>query len=469
MIKGKTKIELFDAATGTKEKEYVEENLVTNATKYLLAFMNKINRQPSNEVFPIAKKALGGIMLFDSNIEEDPENIDFPSNANLVGYADRTTNTSDAMRGSLNSLETVDTDTGFVSVWDFGTSQANGEIKCICLTSAYAGANPFRNFMDNDFHVDLAYRNYPTRQTEYYPFMYRDGYLYFKRETAIWRAKYDPFKIGSVHNDTGLGNLVMEEISDVSDIDFTSDAYMLDGDDGYLYFIHFHHPWYGYSTEYRYSNYEYNNDHNEVTTLSVWKVNYADGSWKVSTEEVVELPNTNLASIDNEGAYCISQGYLYWQSYDGTGIYIINLHNWADVKLVHVGREGESQIRVNRSLRPVLAGDGVGFYYIYRVNNTDYTRVGFIFSDGSMSMSSETGGRSCDWAKTFPAAKLTMVSPNDTVSYHYGYEGIRLMAAYLGTINNLSSPVSKNSSQTMKITYTLTDEQEVNQEQAGEE
>ena len=41
----------------------------------------------------------------------------------------------------------------------------------------------------------------------------------------------------------------------------------------------------------------------------------------------------------------------------------------------------------------------------------------------------------------------------------YGYDpAVSIgMTAYLGTINNLQTPVKKTASQTMKITYTLTD------------
>ena len=45
---------------------------------------------------------------------------------------------------------------------------------------------------------------------------------------------------------------------------------------------------------------------------------------------------------------------------------------------------------------------------------------------------------------------------------YYDNDRIRTVfrAAYLGTINNLSSPITKNASQTMKVTYTLTDKED---------
>ena len=135
MIKGHTKIELFNAETGKIEKTYEKDNLVTNAVQYLIAAQNMMGKVMNQSVFPIATNALGGLMLFNNTLDEDADNIAFPSNAKLVGYGDRDSNTTDSMRGSLNSIESHATDTGYVSVWDFGTAQGNGTIKAIALTN----------------------------------------------------------------------------------------------------------------------------------------------------------------------------------------------------------------------------------------------------------------------------------------------------------------------------------------------
>lgn len=467
MLKGKTKIELFNAETGQREASFEETNLVTNAVRDLLAFMNRIDRAPSNNVFPIATNALGGIMLFDHELEEDPDKYAFPSEARLVGYSNRGVNTSDPKRGSLNSLETGRIDNGYVSVWDFGTSQANGEIAAVCLTSAYAGANPYMNFINNDFHADLDYYGDHANKYNYHPVMIRDGYMYSIRGSQIYKMPYHPQKIDSVHDSTGFGGMLPESVCDISSIKFRNMTACVDGDDGYLYFIHFHHEdydvYHGYPQYY--TNYYYENAHNNVTTLSVYTVHYGDDSWEVSGERVIELPNANLANLNNWGCMAASQGYLFWRGYDNTCIYIINLHNFADVKRIPVGDEGETQIRIGDTLRPWLAGDGIAFSYVYRVGTTDYTRVGFMFSDGSISVSKATGNFTCNNNNMSFCDGITMIVPNCAYYYSsdigYGYvEGIYLMAAYLGTINNLSSHITKNASQTMKITYTLTDEPE---------
>ena len=58
MIKGHTKIELFNADTGEREFQYEKDNLVTNAVQELIAFQTMMGRPMNNNVFPIAKNVI---------------------------------------------------------------------------------------------------------------------------------------------------------------------------------------------------------------------------------------------------------------------------------------------------------------------------------------------------------------------------------------------------------------------------
>ena len=196
--------------------------------------------------------------------------------------------------------------------------------------------------------------------------------------------------------------------------------------------------------------------------ISVRKVKYSDDSWEVGEEQVITIANADLHNCGG-GWYRMSQGYLYWVSRDNTSIYIINMSNTADVRKIEVAGANESQIRINDALRSSIKGDGVVFGYTFRVpdDTTDYVRWGIIHHDGLMTKSAATGGQTYDvWDKQ-PVYKILGVSSARRWSYPYYYRSdITLMAAYLGTINNLSSPIVKTASQTMKVTYTLTDLEE---------
>ena len=84
-----------------------------------------------------------------------------------------------------------------------------------------------------------------------------------------------------------------------------------------------------------------------------------------------------------------------------------------------------------------------------------------MYHDGLMSKDGTTGDQTYDCYDKTPICKLCYISSVNRWNYPYNYASeISLHGAYLGTINNLASPIVKTASQTMKITYTLTDVEE---------
>ena len=151
MLKGKSVIELTDVRTNRK-KIYEDENLITNAVPDLLR-LNPMGlmypmgdsriTQYEKELFPIATKCYGGILLFEDKLEEDPNKIFAPSDNQIIGYASNDVNSTDApRRGSANLNESTPLENGYKFVWDFSTSQANGRISSLALTH-YRGGKHF--------------------------------------------------------------------------------------------------------------------------------------------------------------------------------------------------------------------------------------------------------------------------------------------------------------------------------------
>ena len=464
MIKGHTKIELFDAQTGKRDKVYEKDNLVTNAVEYLIAWQTMMGRAMNESVFPIATNALGGIMLFDSTLEESVENIHFPSDAKLVGYADRGVNTSDTMRGSLNALESHATDTGYVSVWDFGTSQGNGTIKAVALTNRYAGANPFQRQIYGDAVCDMN----PVNDQEHNGrvILVKNGFVYWIKYdgVSVQRVRLDPYKVKI--NDTNY-NGRSDSVENVTTLDLPSyEGFQISGpykywltcDDGYLYLITQNNrlnTYTTYGTEYHDYHFDEANTSGDAK-IYITKYKWSDLSFEKQDEVQLTLPGVHLLAR-SEGSMALSNGYLYARSSDNKGIYIVNLSNVADVKVFTCNHGGALT-----HLSPLLHGDGIEYQYNYSVEGTTYTKCGFLFSDGTYSEETTTGG-----AVALPT--LCWVDDKILISYHYDgyYDNDRIRttyrAAYLGTINNLSSPISKNASQTMKITYTLTDKEDTDE------
>lgn len=144
MLKGTMKIELTDVKTGQTET-VLEHNMVTNALANIFKPLGLV-KDPSRmyESFaPYYQKLLGGLLLFDSNIEENADMLYPPAEAQLIGSAvyGQQNNTTGKVRGSFNQTESELnlTDRYMKYVHDFQTSQANGTISCVCLTHVNGG------------------------------------------------------------------------------------------------------------------------------------------------------------------------------------------------------------------------------------------------------------------------------------------------------------------------------------------
>ena len=156
-MKGSTKILLINNKTNVIEETFEDENLITNAlsnafylpTQYqrTLLAANTIGDSLlkwQNALMPPNRNALGGILLWDNVLEESVDNIYPPNNVKNVGYAGGNYSGSNPVRGAFNSLESGVITGGWRNVWDFDTSKCNGKtIKAITLTHVNCGNNGF--------------------------------------------------------------------------------------------------------------------------------------------------------------------------------------------------------------------------------------------------------------------------------------------------------------------------------------
>lgn len=146
-FKGRTKIELFE--NGEKVAEHIDENMQTN-------FINNVfNRSRINTIgengykmlydnMPIYDKLLGGLLLYADAVDEDADNILVSVSNECIGHAGSAYSGTNKRRGSYNANESgfIDSEKhwlGYRHVWDFGTDKANGVISCACLTSKIGG------------------------------------------------------------------------------------------------------------------------------------------------------------------------------------------------------------------------------------------------------------------------------------------------------------------------------------------
>ena len=143
-FKGHCKIELTDTKTG--KKEVVEhDNMVTKALEYFFKGGGMTNASAFNSS-TIRSSALyyllGGVMCLDTALDEDDEIVRVPAGVMMTanGARDVANNSNPTEMGTYNDIESGwQQDGSLKMVWDWTTSQGNGTIACVGLSSAYGG------------------------------------------------------------------------------------------------------------------------------------------------------------------------------------------------------------------------------------------------------------------------------------------------------------------------------------------
>ena len=145
MLKGRTKIELTNVHTGKKE-EYIHDNMITNAVSDMLSGDGVSLPRASCEAFSnyntIADDLFGGVMLWQEQLSPEASDYMLPLTNTCIGYATRdfeNTTSKNLKLGSFNANESSETLKEFKYVWDFTTSQANGQISAVSLVPKIMG------------------------------------------------------------------------------------------------------------------------------------------------------------------------------------------------------------------------------------------------------------------------------------------------------------------------------------------
>ena len=140
-MKGHTKIELKDVNTG-EVKVVEEDNMVTSALKRLL-FVNPLLANPvANNNSTIIGNLIGGILLFEDAIDEKINTCCVPAGNKMTARGVHGLAYSGVVTecGSFNDNESGFQEDGSVRlVYDFNSSQGNGQISCVSLTSKSGG------------------------------------------------------------------------------------------------------------------------------------------------------------------------------------------------------------------------------------------------------------------------------------------------------------------------------------------
>lgn len=490
MIKGTAKIELTNVKTGKKEI-YQHDNLITNAVNDVLG-LNPLGFKSmladNSILFPVVPKLIGGVLLCENPLEEDPSKYWVPNGNPIVGYSGYNVNTnSDPKRGSLNQVESgkLEDGSGYRFVFDFATSQGNGVISALGLTSGTGGSNGYGNAVELENGMKSYLSNTDGSDSSAYSFgEFIDRGVHLsdivmllpdKNEAvAIWKTAANTFMLRKTKlalSSVGLFDdpNVLPYENEYTDIPlFTSTFGKTDssyftfvgGEDGCIW------------------GFEHSGgaDGNAADSASVnWvKINVTDftveeGTWTLDAQLWrfgINAPSDGYQP-QRVTSCIIHDGFLYCVNYTRTGIYRIQLSNITNITFM---QHPDGNIHVHPYSGRSTDNCGTVFNIMY---DTVYFANGYIQGDEIVSTACQTTNSSSSGSQfvhyhpfglrktgkpglrvgpfLFLAGYWRQLTGDDAVNAF----SVVLLSNYLATINNLMEPVEKTAEKTMKITYIL--------------
>ena len=407
-IKGKSVIELYNPNTKIKQR-YEDENIVTNAFKYIFGqnICAGANQTFMDNFLPLYKKGIGGIILFDSQIEENPNIVVAPNTVGCTGYASTDAYSgSDLSRGGMNKNETSLIDNGMKFVWDFATSQANGDIACVSLTHEKGGkvgygSNTYPSG-DGILLSSLINGSGYFSEGNYTGYCVVNDIMYIATRTSSNKLRLRKYKLYSqdinLKNYYGSPKLIEEKSVTVTSAVAMNPLY-LKADRNNVYVIY---------------------DYNRIIDIT---------DFDNIKEYAFPVRAYNMDSIAvREGVAYIATKSKKIESYSLTD---------TSAKLNEISTYYETQFVSNingyivTGIEMLDKNDNIRF--VEKKTDNYLSRPGF-----------------CENEIIVPYTYM-----NNSGSYSVGYS---VISNYLATINNLKVPITKTSAQTMKITYTLTEE-----------
>lgn len=465
-LHGHTKITLRNEKTGEVET-YEKDNLVTNAIPLIFG-NNVFGAKDYSQLAPL-RDMLGGVMCFEDSL--DASALEMPSDAanKLIAHAGQTAHsTANVLRGNPNGALSgeIQDGKGYKFVWDFATSQGNGTISALSLIHKIAGdigLRPTEALTNESMLYDVTNKTKAYTPTTNYPTF--DEALFCLLEVDLASGTGLHAYLPNTSGNTSLvltevvGNFkkqgINESIGDLeaSDIhtitltrEFRARYSAITSDASFVYVA--------------------TAGNSAGHSLYINKISKAD--WSVSALTITEASMNlgffndyeNTASEYCPHKVCVSGGYIYWKDSTNRNFYKINLESPSDIVLLESFLEEDINIK---RCGMISVAEGLIFGANFIINSDKVYPSQFSINN----LKSATSNRS--WIYRFPS--LRFIKSSDGVWYQWSYENDADYSAvyylssgfplnYLGTIQNLPSPITKTNDKTMQIEYSITLEEE---------
>lgn len=492
-LKGMAKIELTNVKTG--EVEVIEKhNLVTNAVPAVLkntfGWQTKGTYSTSyltGHIIPLCPNLFGGILLYQDKIPEDPNQFFAQSTNKLIGYSSNdVSDATDIMRGSMNQTESgpLAGGDGYRFVFDFATSQANGTIGAVGLTSKFGGAAGYGSDAIPGYFCMVAERFVTGASAYSFSDVSKLMLVHYDRDTDIATSAYISGSQNIIITRIQLNAQKWKLANDYTDVENpevkdtqiietqTFAAYTGDGTRYYNFCGDGEYIW-GFEQA---NNKSGNNDGNATINwikIKVSDLSFEEGTWEIEAKlyrfGLYNFNITGKAALPSAYSLsCVLDGYLYCFDYSLTGVYKINTANITDV--VFIEHPTKKVWSYNTTTGLGCGIDAIGNKVVgprFYINGD--SMIG-IDSNGTVGESVDTkyryGFLNC--AHHVADGPMLISFGTTFTSTNYQNRILYMVSPYLATINNLAAPVEKTADKTMKITYILREEAEDNGTEEGQ-
>jgi hypothetical protein len=455
-MQGKTTIQLFDAKTKKEVQRVTDKNLITNAyKKYIEDYLNSyplgLQKNPRGWLNATPLDMARGIVLFDSPLPENP-NVIYPTTQECIGHAGGDYAGADIYRGDYNSAESGDITNGYRQVWDFASDKANGTISSVGLTSRRGGDYGYKSQgVFSGLYTDTGEAGLTDES------MYLSSIPLFRVDSKKPRVMgftsnlLNTFvQVGSRTSDNPVK--VIKFSTKKSGLGFKQMASMFTTNS---------------SNQPQHTEYSFILGQNEYVSFFVFN-NIVYGLWYNTSTTALTLKTYNLEMVEqssldlgtgrtpNYSRFEVSPtcgiigDFLYVKRNEHNSLYKFNLSTGEYVEAIAHPSLGSYPFVNNFSttlLRLVDHSDANYYtYYLYNGNEFYGPYYGRIYNQ---------------YYKY--AAYAQLLSDNSPIMAIYGrnqsdtlYGALSCFAPCLFSINNLATPVVKDDTKTMKVTYDIT-------------
>lgn len=468
-IKGHVRIELKDVRTGKREIAFEGNNMITNALRDIFA-SNYCGALDYRWLLPIYSKMLGGVLCFRNTLDVSSEGaaddyfIPDESVNSLIAHAGQTVfadQADDIKRGNPLNTSMVVTDGAVTLAYEWGSSAGNGTISSVALTHSDVGdagtgsnSNAFRSLVpviNANFNGGVAMWTHVASQADNMVFFVgADGYGYRfianGTTVTLTRIPLAYKKTGLVAEQPFVDGDSIKTQTITTNTNYNTSSY---GNPYYCYVEETNRLWIFYSTS-------------AGRSIKVEEINLADwgtANWHATNHDS-EFSNlgANIMALYNGHPSQVlpySNGSVYFPKTQVSGNTVsgflcVNLTSTADQSELTANVIPFGGVFPTSAARRIIVGKQ------FVINN------GILYPCTSADDDAGTGITNIN-----RFAFLDQKKGLANLGGQYGWNNpanqsyyVAISKFYLGTKFNLPTPIQKSNTQSMVITYTLTEVEE---------